>query len=274
MSKALARIAQERRLDVLDMDYRSKGGHIGGSMSCMDILITLYYDIMDIDKIHRGDADRDRFILSKGHCADALYSVLADRGFFPKEELLTYAAFGTRLAEHPTKLVPGVELATGALGHGLSAGSGLALAFKRDFNPAHVYVLMGDGELAEGSIWEAAMLAAKYKLSNLTAIVDRNRLQISGSTEYVMPLDDLKARFMAFNWNVVECDGHNHAALQNALRSTVPEKPTMVICNTIKGKGSSVMENKADWHHKVPSAEEYARIQADLLATLEENTNG
>ena len=270
MSLSLEQLAWRRRLDVLEMVRRSKGGHIGGSMSCMDILVSLYYEVMDVSKIQSGAPDRDRFILSKGHCAEGLYAVLADRGFFPKEELDTYAAFQTRLAQHPTRKVPGVELATGALGHGLSAGTGMALALKRDGIPAQVYVMMGDGEQAEGSVWEAAMAAAKYKLSNLTAVVDRNRLQISGCTEDVMPLDDLAQRYRAFGWNAVECNGHCQAELCRALRIRAQEQPTAVICSTIKGYGSPVMENRADWHHKVPNDEEYTRIREDLLSKMEE----
>ena len=250
MSLSLEQLAWRRRLDVLEMVRRSKGGHIGGSMSCMDILVSLYYEVMDVSKIQSGAPDRDRFILSKGHCAEGLYAVLADRGFFPKEELDTYAAFQTRLAQHPTRKVPGVGLATGI--------------------PAQVYVLMGDGEQAEGSVWEAAMAAAKYKLSNLTAVVDRNRLQISGCTEDVMPLDDLAQRYRAFGWNAVECNGHCQAELCRALRIRAQEQPTAVICSTIKGYGSPVMENRADWHHKVPNDEEYTRIREDLLSKMEE----
>ncbi len=188
-SDQLKRISFNRRLDVLEMVRAAGTGHIGGSMSCMDILVSLYYEIMDTDMIHAGAAERDRFILSKGHCAEALYTVLADKGFFPKELLRTYAAFDTILAEHPTKKVPGVEVATGALGHGLSVGVGMAVGLKADKSSSHIYVLMGDGEQAEGAVWEAVMSAAKFGLDNLTALIDRNRLQISGSTEEIMPLE-------------------------------------------------------------------------------------
>ena len=268
MESSLAQIACQRRLDVLEMVYAHKSGHIGGSMSCMDILTALYYEVMDTDKILAGAPERDRFVLSKGHCAEALYAVLAGRGFFPREELATFTEFGTRLAEHPTRKIPGVEVATGALGHGLPVGVGMALGLKADGCHAHVYVLMGDGEQAEGSVWEAAMAAAKYGLDNLTAIIDRNRLQISGGTEDVMPLDDLGARYAAFGFEVVCCDGHDFAQLLPALRHRAPGRPVALIADTVKGKGCALMENRADWHHLIPNAEQYACIQGDLAATL------
>ncbi len=263
-----------RRLEVLEMVCRAKTGHIGGSMSCMDILAALYYRVMDVEKIKRRDPARDRFILSKGHCAEALYAILADRGFYPREELLTYARFDTSLAEHPTRKVPGVEAATGALGHGLSLGVGMALAAQRDGTPAHVYVLMGDGEQDEGSVWEAAMAAGKFGLENLTAIVDRNRLQISGGTEEVMPLAPLAERYGAFGWHTVECSGHCGRALVEALETRRPRKPTLVVANTVKGYGSALMENKADWHHLVPTEEQYEMIRAQLKERMEGLENG
>ncbi len=260
----LKKIAFDRRLEVLDMVYSKKSGHIGGSMSCMDILTSLYYSVMDVQKIKEQQEDRDRFILSKGHCSEALYTVLADCGFYDKAELETYTRFGTKFAEHPTKGIPGIEIATGALGHGLSAGVGMAISLKNRKSKAHVYVLMGDGEQAEGSIWEAAMSASKYELDNLTMIVDRNRLQISGGTEEVMPLDHLEEKYQAFGCHVVTCDGHNYEELIPALKEQGSKQPTVVIANTIKGYGSSIMENKADWHHNIPNAEEYEQIKADL----------
>lgn len=262
----LKRIAFERRLDVLEMVKSANTGHIGGSMSCMDILVCLYYQMMDTYKILNGEPDRDRFILSKGHCAEALYTVLADKGFITKDTLHTYAAFDTILAEHPTTKVRGVEAATGALGHGLSIGLGMALALRRDGNPAKVYVLMGDGELAEGSVWEAIMAASKYALDNLVAIIDRNRLQISGDTEVVMPLEPLTDKFRAFGWEYSVCNGHEPESILDAL--TKPHgtgKPRAIIAETIKGYGSSVMENRADWHHLVPNDEQYKQIKKDLL---------
>ena len=266
----LKKQACQRRLDVLDMVYASKSGHIGGSFSSMDVLVSLYYELMDTGRILAGDPGRDRFVLSKGHCAEALYAVLADTGFIPREELKTFTRFGTRLAEHPTKGIPGIEIATGALGHGLSAAVGMALALKMDGLPAHVYCLMGDGEQAEGSVWEAAMAAAKFGLDNLTAIVDRNRLQISGCTEDVMPCGDLTDKYRAFGWNPVVCDGHNFDELLPALQTRVAGLPTVVIAETVKGHGSAVMANIAEWHHQIPTADEYELIKADLMKTLQE----
>lgn len=266
----LIRIACQRRLDVLDMVFASKAGHIGGSFSSMDVLVSLYYILMDTSRILAGDPGRDRFVLSKGHCAEALYTVLADTGFIPKSELQTFTRFGTRLAEHPTKGIPGIEIATGALGHGLSAAVGMALALKMDGLPAHVYCLMGDGEQAEGSVWEAAMAAAKFGLDNLTAIVDRNNLQISGCTEEVMPCGDLTCKYQAFGWNTAVCDGHDFDELLPALQIRAAGLPTVVIAETVKGRGSPVMENIAEWHHQIPTAVEYEQIKADLAKTLQE----
>lgn len=260
--------ALERRLAVLEMVYNGKSGHIGGSIGCMDIL-TVIYDRMDIEKIRREDPNRDRFILSKGHCAEALYAVLADVGLIEKEELSTYAKYHTRLAEHPTHSIPGVEAATGALGHGLSLAVGMAYGLKRDGSYARVYTLMGDGEQAEGSVWEAAMSAAKFGLDNLTAVIDRNHLQITGGTEEVMPLNDLGNKYRAFGFEVVECNGNDCAALENALDTPHPGKPLCVIANTIKGYGSPIMENQADWHHLIPNAEQYEIIKKDLIHKME-----
>jgi len=259
----LKKIAFDRRIDVLEMVYLSKSGHIGGSMSCMDILTTLYDGIMDSEKIKVKAPDRDRFILSKGHCAEALYAVLAHKGFFPAEDLKSFGAFDTALAEHPTKKVEGVEAATGALGHGLSIGVGMAIGLME--TNAHMYVLMGDGELAEGTIWEAAMSAGKHKLNNLTAIIDRNRLQISGTTEEVMPLENLADKFSAFGWVVRECNGHEPKEIISALTENRPtDKPLVLIAETIKGYGSAIMENDIDWHHLIPNTEQYEQIKADL----------
>lgn len=261
--------ALERRLSVLEMVFNGKSGHIGGSMGCMDIL-TVIYDRMDIEKIKAGSPERDRFIMSKGHCAEALYAVLADVGLIEKEELDTYAKYNTRLAEHPTHSIPGVEAATGALGHGLSLAVGMAYGLKKSGIQATVYTLMGDGEQAEGSVWEAAMSAAKFQLDNLTAVIDRNYLQISGGTEEVMPLDDLAEKYQAFGFKTVVCDGNDCAALANAFETAHPGMPLAVIANTIKGYGSPIMENKADWHHLIPNAEQYEAIKADLNKKLQE----
>ncbi len=270
MELNLRKIAFQRRLEVLDMVYNHKSGHIGGSMSCMDTLVALYYKVMDVDKIHRGDPDRDRFILSKGHCAEAYYTVLADKGFFPKEELDTFTVFKTHLAEHPTYKIPGVEVATGALGHGLPIGVGMAIGLKKQYPNASVYVLMGDGEQAEGSIWEAYMAAAKYKLDNLVCIIDRNKLQISGGTEEVMPLENFEDKLEAFGFHVIKCPGNDGEAMAEALTTRVPGKPLAIIAETIKGYGSPVMEDKAPWHHAIPTAEQYEEIKRDLMKAVEE----
>lgn len=251
----MKKIAFNCRLTVLDMIKEAKAGHIGGSMSCMDILVALYYGLMDME---------DRFILSKGHCAEALYSVLADKGVIPYEMLKTFAAFDTALAEHPTKNVPGVDFATGALGHGLSLGLGMCIGFKADKKSNKVYVLMGDGELAEGSVWEAAMAAAKYHLNNLIAIVDCNRLQISGETEDVMPLGNLTEKFSAFGWEVRHCNGHEPEEVISIIKPQ-HSKPLILIADTVKGYGSKLMENKADWHHNIPNDEEYLQIKGELI---------
>ncbi len=266
----LKKLAMENRIDTAKLIYRAKTGHIGGSMSAMDVLTTLYFDVLDTEKIKQGAPDRDRFVLSKGHNAEGLYVVLSKCGFFPEEELNKYAVLGTAYAAHPTKHVNGVEMATGSLGHGLSVGAGLALGMKADGIDSHVYVLMGDGEQAEGSLWEAAMSCAKYKLDNLTAIVDRNGLQISGSTEYVMPLEDLAKKYEAFGFNVLVIDGHNPEEIADALKTRVMGKPTAVIAKTVKGYGSEVTSNKAVWHHKVPSEEEFAKIISELEEKVHE----
>lgn len=268
--RELEATAYRRRLEVLDMVYASGSGHIGGDMSCMDALTVLFYDVMDVEKMRLKAPDADHFILSKGHCAEALYAVLADRGFFDKSRLNTFAQFGTRLAEHPTHGIEGVDIATGSLGHGLSAACGMALGYKRSGTNNHIYVLMGDGEQAEGSVWEAAMFASKYGLDNLTAMIDRNRLQISGWTEDVMPLGELAQKYAAFGWNVVGCDGHDYLALRQTLRTVVPGRPTAVILETIKGKGVDEMENKAEWHHRIPSGAQYRYIRQKLQEHLQE----
>ncbi|MCL2159703.1 MAG: transketolase [Oscillospiraceae bacterium] len=278
MIENLKKIAFERRLDVLEMVKAANSGHIGGDMSCMDILVALYYKIMDTKKIIAAAPDRDRFVLSKGHCAEALYAVLADRGVISKSSLKSFASFGTLLAGHPMRKLPGIEAATGALGHGLSLGVGMSIgltcsececsshvAHANRSNSAKIYVLMGDGELAEGSVWEAFMSASKYKLDNLCAIIDRNRLQISGDTKEVMPLENLSEKFRTFGWECRICDGHEPDEIIKALtKDRPPSRPLAVIANTIKGFGSPIMENKAEWHHRIPDDIEFEQIKKDL----------
>ena len=264
--------ACRRRIDIVNKIYHAKTGHIGGSLSSVDILTALYYHVMDLEKIKAKSADRDRFVLSKGHSVEGFYAILADCGFFPKEELSTYAQFHTRLACHPTSKVPGVEVCTGSLGHGLPVAVGMALGMQRDGSGGHVYVVMGDGEQAEGSVWEAAMAGPTYHLDNLTAIVDRNHLQISGNTENVMCLEPLADRYRAFGWNVVEICGNDFSQIIPALTTRVPGKPTAIISDTIKGKGVSFMENLAAWHHKVPTEEQYHQAIDELNARLQQLT--
>ncbi|ALS28574.1 transketolase [Paenibacillus sp. 32O-W] len=268
---ALKAKAAQIRMDLLKMIHRAKAGHTGGSLSNTDILTALYYRVMKIDPANPKWEDRDRFIASKGHSVESLWCILADLGFFPKEELKTFSQFGTRLIGHPNNKVPGIEMNTGALGHGLSISVGMALAAKREGKSYRVFCLMGDGEQAEGSVWEAAMAGAHYKLDNLVGIIDRNRLQISGSTEEVMGLEPLEEKWTAFGWNVVSIDGNDMEALVRTFEAVpyVPGKPTLVMANTVKGKGVSFAENVPHWHHHVPNDEQLELALAELSATLE-----
>lgn len=261
------------RLDLIEMIYGAGGGHTGGSLSALDILVTLYNSVLRIDPHHPDWPERDRFVMSKGHSVEALYCVLADRGFFSREELWSYGKLGSRLFGHPTIKVPGIELNTGALGHGFSVAVGMAIGAQRDGSDVRVFALMGDGEQAEGSVWEAAMAAGHYGLANLTAIIDRNRLQISGDTENVMRLDDLAARYRAFGFQVEEIDGHDHGAMARAFARRAEERPRLFIANTVKGKGVSFIERNFKWHHQVPSAEEYAQALGELRRKLAEVTH-
>ena len=256
--------ALEIRKEALNMIYEGKTGHTGGSLSETDILVTLFYSVMNFDASHPEWPERDRFVLSKGHSVEAYYVILADLGYLPKEELKTFSKFGTRLIGHPNNKVPGIEVNSGALGHGLSMAAGMALAAKLDKKDYRVFVLMGDGELAEGSVWEAAMAASYYKLDNLYAIVDRNGLQISGATEDVMGLEPLADKWRSFGFAVDSVDGHDYGAIKHALMKKTAEKPTLLIARTTKGKGVSFMENQAKWHHGVPSEEQLAQALAEL----------
>jgi transketolase len=267
----LKRKATEIRMDLLTMIYEAGTGHTGGSLSNTDILTVLYYHIMNVDPNNPKWAERDRYVQSKGHSVESYWAILADKGFFPKEELKTFSQFGTRLIGHPNNKVPGVEMNTGALGHGLPISVGMALAAKMDRKSYNVYTLMGDGEQAEGSVWEGAMAAAQYKLDNLVAIVDRNRLQITGNTEDVMSLEPFGEKWRAFGWDVVEVDGNNIEELVKVLEQTprVSGKPTLIVANTVKGKGISFAENVAKWHHHVPSKDEYQLAMDELSKQLE-----
>ena len=257
---------------ILDMVYSAKTGHIGGDFSVCDILNVLYNRQMNLTPENFSSKGRDHFILSKGHSVEALYAVLADKGFFPKELLKTYSQFGSDFIGHPNNKIPGIEMNSGSLGHGLSVGVGMAIAEKRDGSPARVYVVMGDGELAEGSVWEAAMAASHYGLDNLTAIVDRNGLQISGSTEQVMAQESQRERWSAFGWHVLETNGNDVAEISAKLAEAAGfrGKPCVIIAHTIKGYGVSFMENRAEWHHKVPDREQYETAMAELDRKLKE----
>ncbi len=264
--------AYELREDTVNIIMAGAGGHIGGDMSVMEILVTLYFLEMNISPENQDDPDRDLFVMSKGHSVEALYAVLAEKGFFPFEEVIReYAKFGSKYIGHPNNKLPGIEMNSGSLGHGLPVCTGMALAGKMDKRDYRVYVVMGDGELAEGSVWESAMAASHYKLDNLCAVVDRNRLQISGDTEQIMHQDDLKERFSSFGWNVIACAGNDIDALYAAFEKakTVKGRPSVVVANTTKGCGSAVMENQAGWHHRLPTQEEYKQIMKDLDARRE-----
>lgn len=261
------------RQNILDIVMAGKGGHIGGDMSVIDILSVLYFRIMNISLENQDDPDRDYFIMSKGHSVEALYAVLAEKGFFPLEEVLEkFSQFGSPFIGHPNNKLPGIEMNSGSLGHGLPVSVGMALAGKMSRKEYRVYTVMGDGELAEGSVWESAMAAANYKLDNLCATIDRNKLQISGCTEDVMQLENLAGKWEAFGWHVIVVeDGNDVEQLTYAYEQakTVKGKPTLVLANTVKGCGSALMENKKEWHHKVPSAEEYKTISQEFAQRKE-----
>lgn len=264
----LKALAYELRENVIDMIVSGKAGHIGGDMSVMEILTEIYFEQMNISPENQDDPDRDKFVMSKGHSVEAYYAVLAKKGFFDiKEVIEKFSKFGSPFIGHPNNKLPGIEMNSGSLGHGLPVSVGMALAGKRNGQDYRVYTVMGDGELAEGSVWEGAMAAHQYKLDNLCAVVDRNRLQISGNTEDVMGQDDLHERFKAFGWHVVDVeDGNDIDQLRTAFEEAKATKgmPTVLIANTVKGKGSPIMENKANWHHKVPTEEELVQIKKDL----------
>ena len=266
----LKEISKEIRRGIIEEVYNAKSGHPGGSLSCADILTVLYFNQMNINPEKPVDEARDRFVLSKGHAAPALYSTLATRGYFPKEELKTLRHLGSKLQGHPDmKKIPGVDMSTGSLGKGLSAANGMALTSKLNENGIRVYCLLGDGELEEGQVWEAAMTASKYKLDNLVAIVDCNNLQLTDTTKNVMDLnsEDISNKFKAFGFNTMIIDGHNVESIIDAFTKAkqIKDKPTAIIAKTIKGKGISFMENKVEWHGKAPSDEEYKMAIDELI---------
>lgn len=264
--------ATKARLLAVKMVHDAASGHPGGSLSCMDVLTTLYFDVMHVDPNQPQDPDRDRFVMSKGHCSPAVYSVLALRGFFPEEDLKMFRSIDGHMSGHVEMHVPGVDMSTGSLGQGISAAVGMALGGKYNKKNYRVYAIMGDGEIAEGQVWEAMLTAAKFKLDNLCAVVDVNGLQIDGKTEDVMPTEPLDQKFEAFGWHVIKIDGHDYEAIENAFAEaeSIKGKPTMILAKTIKGKGVSFMENDAGWHGKAPNDEQYTQAKAELEARLQE----
>lgn len=270
MSKSidqLQSIAKTIRKDIVEMLTESCSGHPGGSLSAVEIMTTLYFDEMNVDVNEPHDSNRDRFVLSKGHAAPVLYSALAEKGFFAKEELMKLRKTGAMLQGHPNmNYVPGVDMSTGSLGQGISTAVGMAIAGKLDEKNYRVYTLLGDGELEEGQVWEASMCAAHYKLDNLTAFVDFNGLQIDGNVTDVMNCTPIDEKFKAFGWNVINIDGHDFEAIRKALdeAKTTKGMPTVVVCKTIKGKGVSFMENQAGWHGAAPSKEQCEQAIAEI----------
>jgi len=258
------------RKNILKYIMGAKAGHTGGSLSCTDILNVLYNEVLNVSPSNFHSPDRDRYIQSKGHCVEALYVVLADKGFFPEKDLETLCRYQSHYIGHPTKKVNGVEQNTGALGHGLPISVGVALAAKMDQRSYRTYTLMGDGELPEGSNWEAALSAAQYQLDNLCAIIDKNGLQITAATKDVCNTDPLDKKWESFGWSVREVDGNNVEELKAAFDSLPFEKgkPSVIIARTVKGKGVSFMENQLKWHHGVPDKEQYETAQQELDLAL------
>ncbi|MCL1903380.1 MAG: transketolase [Oscillospiraceae bacterium] len=259
------------RIGIIEGTYNAKCGHPGGSLGMSDTLTYLYMKHMNIDPNNPNNPKRDRFVLSKGHNAPALYSVLAQRGYFPVDELKTLRKIGSRLQGHPVMgSVPGVDFSTGSLGQGFSAACGMALSGKSDNSSYKVYTFLGDGEIQEGQVWEAAMFAAHYKLNNLIAFVDNNGLQIDGRVEDVMSLGSIQGKFEAFGWNVICIDGHDFEQIENALKETAQssDKPSVIVQKTIKGKGVAFMEDKAAWHGTAPNKEQYISAMAELKARI------
>lgn len=265
--KFLKSKCQSYRIELIEILYKIQTGHPGGSLSSVEILSTLYHEILKIDPANSKSQDRDMFVLSKGHATPMLYIILADLGFFKKEELKSLRQLNSRLQGHPcANKTPGVELSTGPLGLGISAAVGMAAAAKLDKKNIYTYVLLGDGELQEGIVWEAAMAASKYKLDNLIAIIDNNGVQLDGTIDEIMPLGCIADKWKAFGWHVIETDGHDILSLSDAFDKalTVKGKPTVVIAKTIKGKGISFMEGKNTWHGKPISDEEYINALREL----------
>ncbi|MDE5571744.1 MAG: transketolase [Prevotella sp.] len=266
-AKQLELIAEQNRKRLVEVVYAAKAGHIGGDLSCLNVMTALYFEVMkNIDPAQPKAPERDRFVLSKGHCVEALYVTLEAKGFLQPEVLDTLGKFGSILSGHPTIEVPGIEVNSGALGHGLGIGVGMAIAAKMDKKPYRTYVMMGDGEQGEGSIYEAAMAANCYHLDNLVAIIDRNHLQISGNTEDVMPIDSVRERWTAFGWDVIELNGDSMEDILRAFGSIdyQNQKPHLLVSNTTKGRGVSFMEGIAKWHHGVLNEEQCKAAVAEI----------
>lgn len=268
----LHKLAAKLRIDILDMIYQAQSGHPGSSLSCIDLLVNIWFHHMMWNPANPDWTERDRFIMSKGHGAPAYYATLMHAGFIPWNELGTLRKINSHLQGHPaSKHIAGCDISTGSLGQGLSCGVGMALGLRLDNISSRVYVLMGDGECQEGNVWEAVLSAAHHQVSNVTVIVDRNHLQIDGDTEKIKHLGDMAAKFAAFEWNTIEIDGHDYAQIQAALKQAdvyaeTTQRPTAIIANTTKGKGVSFMENQAGWHGKAPNGEQYQAAHAELVA--------
>ncbi len=266
--KELEKIAKQIRRGIIEEVYNGKSGHPGGALSCTDILTVLYFNQMNINPKEPKASNRDRFVLSKGHASPALYSTLANRGYFSVEELKTFRSMESNLQGHPDmNKVPGVDMTSGSLGQGLSVANGMALMSKLNSDGLRIYCLVGDGEIQEGQIWEAAMSSSHYKLDNLCLIVDNNNLQIDGEVDKVKNIYPVDEKFMSFGFNVIKIDGHNIAEIIEAFENAkkVKGKPTVIIANTIKGKGVSFMENQVGWHGKAPNEEEYKQALKELV---------
>ena len=269
----LAIIANKVRKNALTAVYSASSGHPGGSLSIADVLTLLYFEVMNVDPKNPKNPDRDRFVLSKGHCAPALYGTLAEKGYFPVEDMKTFRNISSYLQGHPDmNKVPGVDMSTGSLGQGVCAANGMALAGKLDKKDYRVYAILGDGELEEGQVWEAAMFAPHYKLDNVTIFVDFNGLQIDGDISKVMSPLPIDEKFKAFGWNVVVIDAHNYDEIKEAIKTakSTKGKPTAVIAKSVKGKGVSFMENEASWHGAAPNKEQYEQAISELDAHLKE----
>lgn len=265
-SQFLSQKAREIRREILKMVYRANSGHLGGSLGSADLLVTLYYHLMKHDPSRPGWNQRDRFILSKGHCTPVIYAILADCGYFPREDLLTFRRPGSHLQGHPYHpKTPGIEASTGTLGLGISTTVGMALAARLKGESHYYYVLCGDGEIQEGQVWEAAMFANKYRLNNVIGFVDRNYLQTDGHSEDIMPLDPLAPKWESFGWQVHTIDGHDyHQIIETVEVAKRATRPTMIITNTIKGKGVSFMEHQVEWHGKPPGKIEFESAMKEL----------